>query len=95
MLKAIPAPRDHLSKYAPKMLTLNYPSGQDKGSDRLGRQGHSEDHRRMQLQDRYRDDGSVFVSAINIDDANRAIQVIKTIAMDPEVGAVYKGKVTA
>ena len=40
------------------------------------------------------DDGHVFVSAIDIDDVRRAIQVIETIVNDPEVGALYKGRVT-
>ena len=40
------------------------------------------------------DDGKVFVSGVDIDDAHRAVQVIETIANDPEVGALYKGRVT-
>ena len=40
------------------------------------------------------DDGRVFVSAIDIENARRAVQVIETIAKDPEVGAIYKGKVS-
>ena len=94
MLKAIPAPRDHLSKYAPKMLTLKIHP--DKIREVIGSGGKviqkitAECNCKIDIED----DGSVFVSAIDIDDANRAIQVIKTIAMEPEVGAVYKGKVT-
>ncbi len=94
MLKAIPAPREHLSKYAPKMLTLKI--NPDKIREVIGSGGKviqkitAECNCKIDIED----DGSVFVSAIDIEDANRAIQVIKTIAMDPEVGAVYKGKVT-
>ena len=40
------------------------------------------------------EDGHVFVSAIDVEDANRAIHTIKTIVEDPEVGAIYKGRVT-
>ena len=40
------------------------------------------------------DDGHVFVSSIDIDDARRAINVIETIVNDPEIGAIYKGVVT-
>ena len=36
----------------------------------------------------------MFVSAVDIDDANRAIHTIKTIVEDPEIGAIYKGRVT-
>ena len=94
MLKAIPAPREHLSRYAPKMLTLKI--NPDKIREVIGSGGKviqkitAECNCKIDIED----DGSVFVSAIDIEDANRAIQVIKTIAMDPEVGAVYKGKVT-
>ena len=40
------------------------------------------------------EDGHVFVSGMDMDNVRRAIQVIQTITMDPEVGAIYKGKVT-
>ena len=40
------------------------------------------------------EDGSVFISAIDIADAERAMHTIKTIVEDPEIGAIYKGKVT-
>ena len=36
----------------------------------------------------------MFVSAIDVDDATRAIHTSKTIVEDPEVGAIYKGRVT-
>ena len=40
------------------------------------------------------EDGTVFISAIDIDDAKRALNMVETIANDPEVGAIYKGVVT-
>ena len=40
------------------------------------------------------EDGHVFVSAVDQEDAKRAIFTIKTIVEDPEIGAIYKGKVT-
>lgn len=36
----------------------------------------------------------MFVSGIDADKCNRAIEIIKTIAIDPEPGAMYLGKVT-
>ena len=36
----------------------------------------------------------MFVSAVDQEDAKRAIFTIKTIVEDPEIGAIYKGKVT-
>ena len=43
---------------------------------------------------RVEEDGHVFISAIDQDDAKRAIATIKTIVEDPEIGAIYKGRVT-
>jgi len=94
MLKAIPAPRETLSKYAPKMITLKIHP--DKIREVIGSGGKviqkitAECNCKIDIED----DGSVFVSAVNQADAERAVQVIKTIAEDPEIGAVYKGRVT-
>ena len=94
MLKAIPAPRAELSKYAPKMLTIKIHP--DKIREVIGSGGKviqkisAECGVKIDIED----DGSVFVSSIDIEGAKRAIQIIKTIAMDPEIGAIYKGRVT-
>jgi polyribonucleotide nucleotidyltransferase len=40
------------------------------------------------------DEGQVFVSALDLEDAKRAIFMVETIANDPEIGAIYKGVVT-
>lgn len=94
MLKAIPAPREELSKYAPKMLTIKIHP--DKIREVIGSGGKviqkisAECGVKIDIED----DGNVFVSSVDIEGAKRAIQIIKTIAMDPEVGAIYKGKVT-
>ena len=39
------------------------------------------------------EDGNVFISGIDNDQTQKALQIIQTIAFDPEVGAIYKGKV--
>jgi polyribonucleotide nucleotidyltransferase len=39
------------------------------------------------------DDGNVFISGIDNDNVSKALQIVHTIANDPEVGAIYKGKV--
>jgi polyribonucleotide nucleotidyltransferase len=94
MLKAIPAPRPELSEFAPKMLTLTIHP--DKIREVIGSGGKviqricAENDVKIDIED----DGSVFVLATNIDNARAAVQVIKTIAEDPEVGTFYKGKVT-
>ena len=94
MLKCIPAPREELSKYAPKMLTTKIDP--EKIGDVIGKQGKviqkicAECNCKVDVND----EGNVFVSAIDIEDAKRAIFMVETIANDPEVGAIYKGVVT-
>ena len=94
MAPAIAEPRAELSKYAPKMLTMTIDP--EKIRDVIGSGGKNiqkicaECNVKIDIEE----DGHVFVSSENIDDCRRAIQVIQTITMDPEVGAIYKGKVT-
>ena len=94
MLKAIPAVRPELSKYAPKMLTLKIDP--DKIREVIGSGGKviqkicAECNVKIDIED----DGHVFVSSADIDDARRAVTVIETIVNDPEIGAIYKGVVT-
>jgi polyribonucleotide nucleotidyltransferase len=40
------------------------------------------------------EDGSVFISCTDLEQANRAKFIVETIANDPEEGAIYKGVVT-
>ena len=94
MLKAIPEVRPELSKYAPKMLTLRIDP--DKIREVIGSGGKviqkicAECNVKIDIED----DGHVFVSSADIDDARRAVTVIETIVNDPEIGAIYKGVVT-
>ena len=39
------------------------------------------------------DDGNVFISGVDINNARKALQIVNTIANDPEIGAIYRGKV--
>lgn len=94
MLKAIPNPRNELSEYAPKMLTTKIHV--DKIRDVIGAGGKviqkisAECNVKIDIED----DGTIFVSSLSNEDAKRAIDVIRSIVDDPEVGAIYKGKVT-
>ena len=94
ILKCIPAPRAELSKYAPKMLTTKIPI--DKISEVIGKQGKviqkicAECDCKVDVEE----DGSVFVSAIDLDNAKRALLMVETIAKDPEIGSIFKGVVT-
>ncbi len=94
MLKAIPAPREELSKYAPKMLSTKIHP--DKIREVIGAGGKviqkicADCNCKIDVED----DGRVFISSIDIEGAQRALQIVETIALDPEIGAIYKGKVT-
>ena len=94
MLPAIPAPRAELSKYAPKMLSLKIDV--DKIKDVIGKGGKviQEICANCNCKIDVEEDGSVFISAINQEDGERALHTIKTIVEDPEIGAIYKGRVT-
>ncbi|MCM1316085.1 MAG: polyribonucleotide nucleotidyltransferase [Prevotella sp.] len=93
MLKAIPEPRKTVNQYAPKMLQTKIPV--DKIREVIGQGGKviqkiSAD---CEVKIDISDDGNVFISGVDGDKANKALQIINTIANDPEVGAIYKGKV--
>lgn len=93
MLKAIPEPREEVGKYAPKMMQTKVPV--DKIREVIGQGGKviqkiSAD---CGVKIDINDDGNVFVSGIDFDSVKKAIQIVDTIANDPEIGAIYKGKV--
>ena len=93
MLKAIPESRPSVNEYAPKMLQTKIPV--DKIREVIGQGGKviqkiSAD---CDVKIDINDDGNVFISGINSDNVNKALQIVHTIANDPEVGALYRGKV--
>lgn len=94
MNPVIAEPRTELSKYAPKMLSLMIDV--DKIRDVIGKGGKviQEICATCNAKIDIEEDGHVYVSAVDIEDANRAIHTIRTIVEDPELGAIYKGKVT-
>jgi polyribonucleotide nucleotidyltransferase len=93
MLKAIPEPRAEVSKYAPKMLQTKIPV--DKIREVIGQGGKviQKISAECEVKIDINDDGNVFISGINGEKAQKALQIVETIANDPEVGAIYKGKV--
>lgn len=94
LLKAIPKVRESLSKYAPKLVSTIIPV--EKIRDVIGSGGKvvqklSADYNiNVDIQE----DGHVFVSGLDMDSCNRALEEIKLIVLDPKVGVTYKGKVT-
>ncbi len=94
MLKEIPKPRAELSKYAPKMLQTKIDV--DKIRDVIGTGGKviQKICAECDVKIDINDDGSVYILGVDLENAKRALFIVETIAKDPEVGAIYKGKVT-
>ena len=94
ILKAIPGPRVEVSKYAPKMTTMKIDP--DKIREVIGKGGSviqkitAESGAKIDIDD----DGTIRIAAINGESAEKARAAIAAIAYDPEVGAVFTGKVT-
>ncbi len=94
MLKCIPEYRTELSKYAPKMLTTTI--SPDKIGDVFGKPGKviQSIQEQCDCTITIEEDGHVYVAGLDIDKAKQAISIIELIANDPEIGAIYSGKVT-
>ncbi len=94
MLKCIPEYRSELSQYAPKMLTTLI--SPDKIGDVIGKQGKviQSIQEQCDCTITIEEDGHVFVAGLDIEKAKQAISIVELIANDPEIGAVYNGKVT-
>ncbi|MDE7124505.1 MAG: polyribonucleotide nucleotidyltransferase [Eubacterium sp.] len=94
MLPVISEPRQELSKYAPKMLTVSIDP--DKIGDVIGKGGKviQEIQAEFDVKINIEEDGRVFISGVDVDKCKGALEVVKLIATDPEVGAFYNGVVT-
>ena len=94
LLKAIPEPRKELAKTAPKMIQMKI--NPDKIREVIGTGGKviqkicADTGAKIDLED----DGSVFISAINRDNAYKAKEIIDAICFEPEAGVTYVGTVT-
>ncbi len=94
MLKCIPEPRAELSKYAPKMLTTTI--SPDKIGDVIGKQGKviQAIQEQCECTINIEEDGHVYVAGLDVEKAQQAISIVELIANDPEIGAIYSGRVT-
>ena len=92
--KAIKKPRDKVSEFAPQLYTIKI--NPDKVRDVIGKGGvviqaiTRETNTIIDLED----DGTVKIMAVDKDDAEAAIERIKDIAAEPEVGVIYPGVVS-
>ena len=84
MAKALDSAREELSPHAPQMETIKI--NKDKIREVIGTGGKV-------IREIIEEDGTIKVSATNQDSIAAAIEWIKGIAADPEVGTIYRGKV--
>lgn len=94
MLPCINEPRDEVSQYAPKMIQTQIDV--DKIRDVIGKGGSviqkivAETGAKIDIED----DGRIFISSSNRDNCAKALKIIESIVLDPQVGEVFHGKVT-
>lgn len=93
MAKAIKEPRENLSEYAPKVFTMSV--AVDKIRDVIGAGGKVVQKlcADYDIKIDIEEDGKIFVMGVDVNKCRRALEVIKTIVTDPQVGNTYIGKV--
>lgn len=94
LLRAIPSPRAEVSEYAPKMSTMKIPV--DKIREVIGTGGKviqkivADTGAKIDIEE----DGSIFISSFDKNAIEEARKIIGGIVFEPEVGAIYTGRVT-
>jgi polyribonucleotide nucleotidyltransferase len=93
MLKAIDKPRAEVNEYAPKMLGTKVPV--DKIREIIGTGGKVIQKLAADFECKIDvdDEGNVFVCGMIGEKAKACIEMINAIVAEPEIGAIYKGKV--
>ena len=93
MLDTIPESRDHLSPYAPKIITFKI--NPEKIGEVIGQGGKTINKiiEKTGVKIDIEDDGTVMVSSANIESCNEAKAIIEDIVFVPEVGERYTGTV--
>jgi polyribonucleotide nucleotidyltransferase len=93
MLEVLPRPRSEMSDYAPRITTIMI--NPDKIRDIIGPGGKmirkitEETGAQIDVED----DGRVFIAAVDQEGGKKAIEWIKSLTDEVEVGKIYKGKV--
>ena len=94
ILPCIDKPRETVSKYAPKMFQMRIDP--DKIREVIGTGGKVINRiiQETEVKIDINDDGSIYIAAIDAENANKAMKIINGIVGDLEVGSVFEGKVT-
>ena len=93
MEKTISKPREGVSQYAPKMVAFHI--NPEKIGMVIGAGGKTikEIQEKTESEVYIEDDGSIVVSAVSTENANKASEIIKGMTHDVQVGEVYEGTV--
>ena len=95
MLSILPAPRKELSQYAPRIEKLMI--NPDKIGAVIGKGGETirEITSATGAEIDIADDGLVTIAAVDAEAITRALEWVKSLTMEPEVGQIYTGKVVS
>ena len=95
MLSVLPGPRDHLSPYAPRIEKLKI--NPDKIGTVIGKGGETINKITAETgaEINISEDGLITISAVNTEAIDRALEWVKSLVEEPEVGKIYKGKVVS
>jgi polyribonucleotide nucleotidyltransferase len=93
MAEALPAPRPNISRYAPRIFTIQIPK--DRIRDVIGSGGKTI---RAIIESTgckidVEDSGKVSIASSDEAAAMKAIEIIESLTQEPEIGKVYRGKV--
>ena len=93
MASALPAPREEISTFAPRIFTIQIPT--DKIRDVIGPGGKMIRSiiERTGVKIDVEDNGTVSIASSDSESAKKAIQIIEELTAVPEVGKTYLGKV--
>ncbi len=94
MAEALPAPRPEISPYAPRIYTIQIPV--EKIREVIGPGGKvvRDIQEQSGAEIEIENDGTVSVAATSLESANKALEMIRQITAEPEVGQIYKGTVS-
>ena len=94
MAEVIDKPRPELPSHAPRIISVKIPT--EKIGEVIGPRGKHIKHiqRETDAIIDIQPDGTVFITCPSLEQAEKAAEMVKLYAADPEVGKVYKGRVT-
>ena len=93
MDKALQSPREEMSQYAPRIVTITVPK--DKIRDVIGPGGKviREIINKTGVSIDINDDGVVSIASTDEDSAKRAVEFVQNLVQEVEIGKIYLGKV--